>query len=296
MELYPILITAYNRPEKLSNLLDSLRDNSLSKNSRVVINIDGARNDCDKPQIEACRKIALEFRNEFKSLEIKVSSINNGLSKSIIKAVSNILEENQAIIVLEDDLIVSTDYLQYMNTTLNLYSSSANIGAISGYSPRVIRSCENSSGIHLQKRASSWGWGTWKDEWEKVDWSSKPLYKAQKLSRKIDKDLGQDFGRLIRYQLQNKIDSWAVRFCLSLWFNEKYTLYPFRTRILNNGLGIEATHTKKEVLHFNRFKTLREYDEIYPKKPQNSSLEELSFNIYNMNIYRLANRLINTIL
>ena len=57
----------------------------------------------------------------FKSVYVIESDKNNGLANSIIKGVNDIIKKFGKIIVLEDDLIVSQYFLDFMNRSLSLY-------------------------------------------------------------------------------------------------------------------------------------------------------------------------------
>lgn len=59
---------------------------------------------------------------------------NYGLSKSIIEGVTQILENYESIIVLEDDMVTSPFFLIYMQDGLDFFKKNDAVISIHGYS------------------------------------------------------------------------------------------------------------------------------------------------------------------
>ena len=115
--LSPVVVFAYNRPHHLQSTMDALNDNKLAGESELFVFVDGAKNEQDREKVEETRKVLRDFeaKSRFKSVEITASDKNKGLANSVISGVTKVLEKYESVIVLEDDLVVSTDFLQYMN-------------------------------------------------------------------------------------------------------------------------------------------------------------------------------------
>ena len=58
---------------------------------------------------------------------------NMGLANSIVTGVTSVIEKHGAVIVVEDDIIVASSFLEYMNDGLSVYAGSENVGCVSGY-------------------------------------------------------------------------------------------------------------------------------------------------------------------
>jgi len=84
---------------------------------------------------------------------------NYGLNKNIIQGISQILTAYDAVIVLEDDIVLSGDALIYLKTYLELLKDVKHIGAVS---------CKKEPGF-LHKGFYCWGWATWRDRWEVIE-------------------------------------------------------------------------------------------------------------------------------
>ena len=130
----PVVIFCYRR--KITKLIDSLIENRESKNTELFIYSDGFKSNIDKKDVINLRK-DLKKIHGFKSVYVIESDKNNGLANSVIKGVNDIIKKFGKIIVLEDDLIVSQYFLNFMNRSLSLYNENKNIWSISGYSPKI---------------------------------------------------------------------------------------------------------------------------------------------------------------
>src|SRR5438046_1229735 len=62
-------------------------------------------------------------KNWCKKVHIIESERNNGLANSIITGVTELVNKFGKIIVLEDDLILSSGFLKFMNYALNMYEN-----------------------------------------------------------------------------------------------------------------------------------------------------------------------------
>jgi len=239
----PIVIFIYRRD--ISKLIDSLHENYLYEFSDLIIFSDGSRNERDLDEVLYARKIANQV-DGFKSVSVLHSLTNMGLSASIINGVSSVLKKYKKIIVLEDDLIVSPFFLEYMNTSLNYYYSNKHISSISGYGPNIGIPHNYKKDVYLSHRSCSWGWGTWHDRWSIVDWEVNDFnyIKNNQVYKDKFNNCGNDLYKMLELQMIGKIDSWSIRFTFSQFFNNKYTVYPLHSLVINDGFfDGKGTHT-----------------------------------------------------
>ena len=66
--------------------------------------------------------------------------------------------------MLEDDIISSKNFLNFMNDALNHYQSFKDIWHINGYS--VINDANKKNEIYITQLMSCWGWATWENRWK----------------------------------------------------------------------------------------------------------------------------------
>ena len=241
--LAPIVIFAFNRPEALQKLLDSLRMNSFYEESDKYIFIDGPRCEEDKAKVDEVVTIARKVASN-----ISISPVNRGLGNSIIAGVSTIIAEYGKAIVLEDDLICAPNFLSYMNQALDFYEIS-----ICGYGLKIKRPRGYVGDVYLLGRSSSWGWATWKDRWEQIDWDIQDWneFSSNKQMRRAFNKNGSDMYSMLKGYMEGKNHSWAIRFCYNQFKLGKYSICPFISKVDNIGFGEEATNCKQR---YSRFK------------------------------------------
>lgn len=242
----PIIIFSYNRPKELQMTLESLLSCIGIEKYKIIVYCDGPKNQYDN---QKTRKVLYYLKKvqKMRPLSIIASEINKGLANSVIEGVSNVLTGNDATIVLEDDLILSPNFLIYMQQALDFYQNDKNIFSVSGYTPNITFPKDYHKDFYFSPRASSWGWGTWKDRWETVDWEVKsyPSFKYNlKLQWQFTKG-GIDLPRMLHNQMKGKINSWAIRWVYQQYLNQQATVYPTTSKLKNTGIGAAATHTKK---------------------------------------------------
>ena len=232
----PVIIFCYRR--KIDKLIRSLLKNKEVKKTDLFIFSDGFKSETDKKDVLNVRKYLKKIKG-FKSVNIIERIKNKGLANSIIEGTSQIINKFDKTIILEDDLVVSPYFLHFMNNSLKFYQKKKNIWSISGYGPSIPHLKNYNKEVYLSLRSSSWGWATWKDRWNKVDWSIK-CFKRFKHNKRRKKDFekgGNDMFKMLELQHLGKIDSWAIRWCYSQFKNSAYSLTPKVSMTQNIGFS-----------------------------------------------------------
>jgi Glycosyl transferase family 2 len=253
MPLSPIALFTYKRLATLQKTLESLRANFLAPESELYIFSDGPKTKQDTESIELVRSY-LRNISGFKAIHIKESPVNKGLANSIICGVSEILKLHNDVIVLEDDLFTTPNFLNFMNQALKNYENNDKVFSISGYSyPFAIPENYHYDAFAVT-RGCSWGWATWRSRWKDVDWevTNFSSVKADKnYFRKLNFS-GSDLIAMLKKQREGKVDSWAIRWYFHQFQNDKLTVYPVRSFVSNDGFDTAATNTNV----YNRYKTI----------------------------------------
>ena len=166
----PLILFTYNRPLHTQKVLESLNDCPLAKETDLYIFCDYPKGELTNKNIEL-RKYLLKFKtiSKFKSTTLYLSDKHKGLANSVIDGVTSIINQYGKVIVNEDDLICNIHYLNFMNDCLDYYQNSPDIWSISGWSPNLNNT--KNDDVFATYRGSSWGWATWKDRWDTVNWS-----------------------------------------------------------------------------------------------------------------------------
>lgn len=293
-KLAPIAIFAFNRPDSLTRLLDSLSKNKLYAESPKYIFIDGPRDERDTPQVEHVAKIAGQH-----GLNIVRSSRNLGLARNIIGGISRILELYDRVIVVEDDLYCAPSFLLYMNQALEFYKQAPAILSICGYGLKIKRPGNYSGDVYLSNRSSSWGWGTWADRWAEIDWDIpdwQQLKKKPGIKSGFNRGGSDMYGMLDDYK-KGRNNSWAIRFCFHQFRYGLYSVHPFLSLVANEGYGTSATNCRQKYSRFKVDMNLSEdisFNLTDNISPDNRILRRLrSYHSIPIRIYSRLRRLLN---
>jgi hypothetical protein len=253
MKVAPIVLFTYKRLDTLIKTVESLQKNYLASESNIYIFSDAAKNNSDMQGVTNVRKY-IQSITGFKSVTIFESKINKGLANSIIDGVSELLKNHESVIVLEDDLVSSRNFLNYMNDTLNFYKENKKVFSIAGFSI-PIKNNQSEVDVYFTSRSSSWGWATWKDRWSKIDWDVSDYNQFKnntKLRRNFNK-MGSDMSDMLDRQMQGKLNSWAIRWCYHQFKTNLFSVHPLVSKIENVGFNSpDASNTKEK---FNRYQT-----------------------------------------
>jgi hypothetical protein len=251
MEFAPIIVFAFNRPEALTDTVSSLLANDEAAESPLFVFVDGPRENKsgEREKVEEVRRYVKSVRG-FKSVEFCFSEENKGLGCSIIAGVSDVINRYGRAIVLEDDLVLSRNFLSFMNQGLDLYADKKEVFSVCGYSNKI----KVPSGYHYDAyfctRSSSWGWATWADRWNTVDWELKDWERYAKMAKAFNRWGGSDCFRMLRSVKEGWGNSWAIRFGFSQFLQDKLSLFPIVSKVDNDGFDGDGTNCKK----WSRFK------------------------------------------
>ncbi len=241
--LAPVIIFTYNRLDTLKLVIEKLQKNILVEETELFIFSDYPKKEKDLESVNKVKNF-LHSVNGFKSITIIERKENYGLAKNIIEGVTEIINNYEKVIVLEDDLITSKNFLCYMNQALEFYKEDKRIFAISGYTGNLPALRNLNDEGYLSYRPCSWGWATWKKEWDNNDWDVKDFdsfIKDRKAVKKFNRG-GIDMTRMLRHCIEGKNHSWAIRWSYTMYKLNKYCFYPKVSKIQNVGFGEDATN------------------------------------------------------
>ena len=231
MANYPIVLFAYNKHDLTGRVLLALANNTLAKESDLIVFLDVPK---IKTPIKTQELYSLinSYAKKFKSLTIRLRVSNFGLFGNITKGITEVLEYNEAVIVLEDDIITSPFFLQYMNDGLNFYKNNKDVFSLSSLNFFTGTVGET----FFSEIPDCLGFGIWKRSWDLID------FDAQELLNKInsteilgnyiffDIDLNvsntYDWKLLLEDTANGIRSSWAVCMHATAILYKMLSLYP----------------------------------------------------------------------
>lgn len=266
----PIAFFAYNRPEHTKKALESLSQCGGAVESELFIFCDGSKKPEDEENVKAVR-ILVKSKKWCGKVNIIERDKNRGLANSIISGVTEIVNRYGRIIVLEDDLVLSPEFLNYMNDALEIYKDIQKVIHISGYMFPVKGELPET---FFYRATSCWGWATWKRAWEKFEPDVNNLlasFQDKNQRWKFDIEGSMNYYKMLQYQATGKINSWAIRWYASVFLDGGLCLHPGKSFVKNIGhdrTGIHCTLTdvytvtvhKKRIFYFTQ--EIRENEEV----------------------------------
>jgi hypothetical protein len=242
--LFPIILFTYNRPTHTRTTIEALLKNPLASQCDFFVFADGAKNEIDLPKVQEVHQY-LQNVSGFRQVHLTLRQENKGLANSVIEGVGKVLENYPAVIVMEDDMICATNFLDFMQEALTKYASHSTIFSVTGYTFPIAFPADYRQDVYLSPRPSSWGWGTWRDRWAKVDWQVQDFHTfiQDKRQRQQFNQGGEDLSVMLLRQQRGEINSWAIRWAYTHFKQGGYCLYPTQSKIRNIGADKSGTHT-----------------------------------------------------
>ena len=240
----PIALFVYNRPYHTRQTVDSLAGNIYAKDSDLIIFSDGPKTENDRPQVTEVREFIRTIQS-FKSVRIVESESNKGLANSIINGVTEVLKLTDNVIVLEDDLVTSPYFLQYMNDGLNQYQEDERVVSIHAYIYPVKEKLPETFFI---RGSDCWGWATWKRSWLLFEPDGVKLLRqleSQNLAYEFNFYGCYPYMKMLKDQIKGRNNSWAIRWYASTFLAGGLTLYPSASLVRNIGHDGSGVHSLK---------------------------------------------------
>jgi hypothetical protein len=238
-EFAPLALFVYNRPEHTKQTLQHLKKNASIKDTILYIFADGPKpgaTEEEKNRIAETRAVVKNTEG-FKDLVLIEKEVNRGLAQSIIAGVTEIVNKHGNVIVLEDDLLVSPFFLEFMNEGLEMYRSSPNVYSINGF---MFPFEHNKKDVALLPYTSTWGWATWKEKWNVFN----PEMKAKEVL-KTNPFLATRFN-LGDFSYTDMLDfgnnAWGIKWYFSVFIRGGLNVFPPHTLVKNIGFDGSGTN------------------------------------------------------
>ncbi len=242
-----ILLIFFNRPDLANFSLNKLAESKRN----IYIAIDGPRNSSDKPYVQECTALAEAFAERYSRLnavKLLIRESNLGCKIAVRSAIDWAFETEERLIILEDDISFSEEFLETMDNWLEEFDTSKEVFHLNGYNP--LPKTMEVSFSYLCRYAHVWGWATWRDRWSYYDgeletWDGSDL---RLLPGLLGQDLSDDFCEYWNRQLlacTEGLDTWDIQWLYSQWRYGGFSLTPGSRLTGNIGFDERATHTKQ---------------------------------------------------
>lgn len=233
-----VLVTAYNRPEHLKRCLEAL---ARSGASRVLLSVDGPGPGQER-RVRETVEVAESELVAFEQADLRVSSHHRGCAQGVIRAIDWAFECSPAVVIVEDDIQVSAEFIDFSHLSLARFSPDDRVGSIGGMSLVPMTVLEQPvAPMRASLIPTSWGWATWSDRWEVFRrYSGTDLH----VPAALDGFFRRYFWRGILKDVDaGRIDSWAYPWLRVHWLREWWAVLPSQALVLNRGFDSYSTHT-----------------------------------------------------
>lgn len=246
----PVLLIAYNRPEKLLRLIQSLK---LSQPAIVMIAVDGPRLDSkdDTVRVQLTRD-AVEQVSWNCQLLTRFREKNLGLQKAYVDAVNWAISTYGRVTVIEDDVIAGPELVPYSLDALIRYENEQSIAQINGYN-FVPRECltEPNRRERLTKYPTSYTWSTWERAWKKFDVENE--WGLEVSVSELSQVTGSRVSAVMwKTNFQNaangRVNTWDYPWVAAMWKDRMRIVSPNRNLAIYGGFD-DGTHTKSGRQH-----------------------------------------------
>ncbi|MDP3587815.1 MAG: glycosyltransferase [Sulfuricurvum sp.] len=242
MSLAPIGIVTYSRIDHLTQTVDSLKSNDLAKESELYIFLDAPRmGDEDKVRIV---RDYIHTIDGFKNVHI-IEREKNDLYANYKLGIKQMLDEHGRCIFLEDDNVVSSAFLNYMNDGLDFYNENKKIMAISGYNVPTIFPNSYKHDYYLSTYFNAWGFATWADRGFLDIVSYNDQYNEMMANKDLFKKIKKIHPNLInglKLIQEGKLDAGDYKMVFHLIKNDLLTIKPIKSLVNNIGHDGSGVH------------------------------------------------------
>lgn len=173
-----VAIFTYNRADNTRQTIDCLLGNTLAPHADVYVFSDGGKDDMSWKAVGEVRAMLREVgqdiakHSRLKSFTVIERPENFYLERNIIEGIGYVLDRHDTVIVLEDDICTSPYFLEYMRDAFAIYRDNPKVMHVSAFTnlnlidehPDVLAEGSES---YFTPHMAGWGWGTWRDKWQK---------------------------------------------------------------------------------------------------------------------------------
>jgi len=168
---------------------------------------------------------------------------NFGCRKAVIQGISWFFNNVNYGLIVEDDVLLSSNVSNVMCELLQKYRFDENIMTISSFNEFILQDVNS---ITLSPIFRSWGWATWAHKWKEHLKFSNNLENLpiRSLAKFLPKKLRHIKNvRHVRACQLGLLDTWDYEFNFTHLALSKYSLTITGQNTLNIGFDSEATHT-----------------------------------------------------
>jgi hypothetical protein len=230
-DIVPCVVFAFNRPDNLQRILEALRPQKID---RLIVFVDGPRNDREVDLVASCRAVAKGV--DWVAKELILKEDNRGLA-GLSDNVGRVMESYKSAVFVEDDCLPMPAFYGFMRRALSHYEPEKRVFSIGGYQPIT----EAYFGDYPYSVVSfarfwCWGWSTWQDRWKAIAPLLPRYLELFGGWKKVPKTGGRELPLMVRACEEGTEKSWDINVAISMLWLQQVQLMPTRGLVRNLGL------------------------------------------------------------
>ncbi len=284
---FGVLIVGFLRTDYILALIEQAFRHTTA---RIYLALDGPRNSSElELQDQMLAAIDKIFPGTESRMLIRRNFENLGSGAAVISAIDWVFLEEDKALILEDDLVIDSDFFTYGRAIQKSIDASANILMWTG--TRLDPTPGNQSS--LVNYPVVWGWGTSRNKWQ--------IIRNLILKREIQKSSLISAAELAFWKIGARraqmgvVDAWDIPLAAQMISQGYYCAIPSVNLVTNLGFDIKATHTQKNIWPLGLYR--QKYQLLEDALDTSQIAVQKNNNFMRVNIYRVrkAQRLLNLI-
>jgi len=264
----PVLLIVFNRPNNTQEVLNEIRK---VKPKRLYVTADGPRNEKDKDNVEAVRRIVLSGIDWDCEVKTNFSEENLGCRRAVSEGITWFFKNEEMGIILEDDCLPDPTFFAFCEDLLLRFCDTREVGMISS----GLIDTEFESSYSFINYPLIWGWASWKRVWENYNVDASFIESASEVEHLPG--LRHSLAGVKRfwatiYKNIDTVNTWDYQLTLLFLKHNLKTVYPNKTLVRNTGLSGESTHTFED----NSIFSLESQSINFPLKHPNEIVANLT--------------------
>ncbi len=240
--LAAVAILVHTRDRHFRTCVESLTKNPLAELTDLYVFSDGADSG-DEEAVGRVRDFAKTITG-FRHVVLRFRETND-FSANVHDLLMFPLKKHERVIYMEDDNVVASSFLSFINEALEEYAADKRIAGISGYAPPVDQSRFTTADVYLSKHWSFWTAAVWREKgvFDFLD-VQKPY--ADMVKRGLERQVQQAFPGLaqglkkmddgVQDAPDRKLSYFLIREGL-------YQLRPVQSLVMNTGHDGSGLHS-----------------------------------------------------
>lgn len=238
----PVAVFAYNRPEHTERALLALSRSRRLQDCDFYFFSDAAKTESARAKVAETREILRRWAQTLNATVVEREA-NIGLARSISAGVSELCSRYGRAVVVEDDLVVSPDFLHFMIESLDRYENEPGVVQVGGFT--ISPPEDPVEDAFLLPVTTTWGWATWQRAWKDFNLDVPDLEAARRdgeWMRLFNFDGSSAYTAMLEDRISGRNDSWGILWWFAVSRKRGLAVYPSKSLVWNGGFDGSGVH------------------------------------------------------